>query len=110
LLALEFPEYGIDLKYKRQSLLMRLTWQRAIPIHNILVISAYIFFVVAPLVGIPLSLTWPPLLTLPLAVYQIIILRNIELGLKPNWRVLRVNALAMVGLVIYLLTFTFWIR
>jgi 1,4-dihydroxy-2-naphthoate octaprenyltransferase len=110
LLITEFPDYAIDLKYKHQSLLIRLTWQRAIPVHNIIMIGAYIFFVAAPLVGIPLSLSWAPLLTIPLAIYQIVILRNIELGLKPNWRVLRVNALAMVGLATYLLTFTFWIR
>jgi 1,4-dihydroxy-2-naphthoate octaprenyltransferase len=110
LLGLEFPDYATDLKYNHQSLLMRLTWQRAIPIHNIIVISAYVFFIAAPLVGIPLSLSWAPLLTLPLAIYQIIILRNIELGLKPDWRILKVNALAMVGLATYLLSFTFWIR
>ena len=110
LLVLEFPDYAADLKYNHQSLLIRLTWQRAIPIHNILIISAYIFFVAAPLVGIPLRLSWAPLLTIPLAIYQIIVLRNIELGLKPNWRILRVNALAMVGLATYLLAFTFWIR
>jgi 1,4-dihydroxy-2-naphthoate octaprenyltransferase len=110
LLVLEFPDYAIDLKYKHQSFLIRLTWQRAIPVHNILMISAYIFFVAAPFVGIPLSLSWAPLLTLPIAIYQIIVLRNIELGLKPNWRILRVNALAMVGLASYLLSFTFWIR
>lgn len=110
LLVLEFPDYAIDLKYKHQSLLIRLTWQRAIPIHNIIMIGAYIFFVAAPLVGMPLSLSWAPLLTIPIAIYQIIVLRNIELGLKPNWRILRFNALAMVGLATYLLAFTFWIR
>ncbi len=110
LLVLEFPDYAIDLKHKHQSLLIRLTWQRAIPVHNILMIGAYVFFVAAPLVGIPLSLSWAPLLTIPLAIYQIIVLRNIELGLKPNWQILRINALAMVGLAIYLLSFTFWIR
>jgi 1,4-dihydroxy-2-naphthoate octaprenyltransferase len=110
LIAMDFPDYAIDLKYRHQSLLIRLTWQRAIPIHNIIMISAYIFFVAAPLVGIPLSLSWAPLLTFPIAIYQIIVLRNIELGLKPNWRILRVNALAMVGLATYFLAFTFWIR
>jgi 1,4-dihydroxy-2-naphthoate octaprenyltransferase len=109
-LACEFSDFAVDLKHKHQSLLVRLTWQRAIPVHDSLVICAYIFFIAAPLVGIPLSLSWAPLLTLPIAIYQIIVLRNIELGLKPNWRILRVNALAMVGLVTYLLAFTFWIR
>jgi 1,4-dihydroxy-2-naphthoate octaprenyltransferase len=110
LLVMDFPDYAIDLKFKHQSLLIRLTWQRAIPIHNIIMISAYVFFVAAPLVGIPLSLSWAPLLTIPIAFYQIIVLRNIEMGLKPNWRILRVNALAMVGLAAYFLAFTFWIR
>jgi 1,4-dihydroxy-2-naphthoate octaprenyltransferase len=110
LLALEFPVYGIDLKYNRQSMLIRLTWQKAITVHNILMASAYIFLLAAPLMGIPLKLSWAPLLTLPLAIYQAIILRNIELGLKPNWRIWTLNAYAIAGLAAYLLAFTFWIR
>jgi 1,4-dihydroxy-2-naphthoate octaprenyltransferase len=110
LLALDFPSYATDQKFGHQSLLVRLTWQRAVSIHNLLLIVSYLIFLTAPLFGIPSRLIWPTLLTLPLAIYQIVILRNISLGLKPNWRVLTVNATALIGIVIYLLLFTFWVR
>ncbi len=110
LLILDFPGYSSDQKYGHQSLLVRLTWQRAVPLHNLLIFISYLFFAAAPLIGIPYVLVWSPLLTLPLAIYQIIMLRNITLGLKPNWTILTINATALVGLTVYLLMLTFWLR
>jgi len=110
LLALDFPSYAVDQKFGHQTLLVRLTWEHAIPIHNLLLIISYLMFAVAPLFGIPFRLIWPTLLTLPMAIYQVVMLRNIMLGLKPNWRILTINATALMGIVIYLLMFTFWVR
>jgi 1,4-dihydroxy-2-naphthoate octaprenyltransferase len=110
LLALNFPSYAVDQKFGYQTLLVRLTWEHAVPIHNLLLIISYIMFSAAPLFGIPFRLIWPVMLTLPLAIYQVVMLRNIMLGLKPNWRVLTINAMALWGIVIYLLMFTFWVR
>ena len=109
-LVLDFPTYGEDLLHQRRTLLIRLTWQRAISVHNTILVVSYFMFLAAPLLGIPFNFVWPVLLTLPLAVYQIIMLRNISLGMKPNWRILTVNATALSGLAVYLLMFTFWIR
>jgi 1,4-dihydroxy-2-naphthoate octaprenyltransferase len=110
LLILDFPGYSSDQKFGHQSLLIRLTWQRAVPLHNLLIFVSYLFFAAAPLVGIPYALIWSPLLTLPLAIYQIVMLRNITMGLKPNWIILTINATALVGLTTYLLMLTFWLR
>jgi len=109
-LVLDFPIYSSDQKCGRQSLLVRLTWQRAIPLHDILVLVSYLLFAAAPLFGIPYVLVWSPLLTLPLAIYQIFVLRNITIGLKPNWTILIITATTLVGLNIYLLMLTFWLR
>ena len=109
-LVLDFPQYASDQKYGRQSLLVRLTWQRAVPLHNILVLVSYLLFAAAPLFGIPYTLVWSPLLTLPFAVYQIFVLRNITIGLRPNWTILTLTATALVGLNLYLLMLTFWLR
>lgn len=110
LLALDFPNYAVDQKFGHQTLLVRLTWEHAIPIHNLLLIVSYLMIAVAPLFGIPFRLIWPTLLTLPMAIYQVVMLRNIMLGLKPNWRILTINSTALLGMVIYLLMFTFWVR
>ena len=43
-------------------------------------------------------------------ILQIILLRHISLGGKPNWTLLTATALAVFGLTTYFLTLTFWIR
>jgi 1,4-dihydroxy-2-naphthoate octaprenyltransferase len=109
-LVLDFPTFASDQKYGRSTLLIRLTWPRAIPLHHALLLAAYILFVAAPFFGFPWRLLWPVFLTLPLVAYQIFMLRNIALGVKPLWPILTANATAIFGLTAYLLTLTFWIR
>lgn len=110
LISLDFPTYSADQFSGRQSMLVRLTWERAIPVHNALVIFTFLFFLAASYLGIPFRVMWPVLLTVPLAVYQAVMLRNIALGLKPNWHILTINAKALIGISLYLLMFTFWIN
>ncbi|MGA7192754.1 MAG: UbiA family prenyltransferase [Anaerolineales bacterium] len=110
LLALDFPSFSGDMKYERNTLLARLGWERAIPFHHFLILSAYFFFAAAPIFGFSLRLLWPAFLTFPFALLQIYWLRNISLGLKPLWNLLTANAIAIVGLTAYLLTLTFWLR
>jgi len=109
-LALNFPAYADDLKYERRSLLMSLGWQRAVPIHNSLLIAAYLILAAVPFLGVPFGLIWPALLTLPLAAYQIYQLRNIAEGAKPLWPIFITTATAIFGLTAYLLTLAFWLR
>jgi 1,4-dihydroxy-2-naphthoate octaprenyltransferase len=109
-LALDFPSFAEDVKYERRTLLTRLGWQRAIPLHNALLASAYLLLASAPSFGFPFKLFWPALLTIPLASYQIFMLHNIGAGTPPLWRALTINAAAIFGLTAYLLTLTFWLR
>jgi 1,4-dihydroxy-2-naphthoate octaprenyltransferase len=109
-LALDFPLFAEDVKYERRTLLTRLGWQRAIPLHNAMLAAAYLLFAAAPFFGFPFSLFWPSLLTIPLAGYQIFMLRNIGDGARPLWNALNINAAAIFGLTTYLLTLTFWLR
>lgn len=109
-LALNFPVYADDLKYERRSLLISLGWQRAVPIHNSLLIVAYLFLAAIPFLGVPFGLVWPALLTLPLAAYQIFTLRKIADGAKPLWPAFIATATAIFGLTTYLITLTFWLR
>jgi len=109
-LALDFPAYADDLKYERRSLLMALTWQKAIPIHNVLLVAAYLLLAAAPFFGVTFALVWQALLTLPLAAYQIFTLHGIANGVKPLWPAFSATALAIFGLTVYLLALTFWLR
>ena len=109
-IAVNFPAYAEDLKYERRSLLISLGWQRAVPIHNSLLIIAYLFLAAIPFTGVPFGLVWPALLTLPLAAWQIFTLRNIAEGAKPLWPAFMAAATAIFGLTAYLITLAFWLR
>jgi len=109
-LVLNFPAFADDIKYERVTLLTRLTWQRAIPLHHGLVVAAYFLLVAAPLAGLSLAALWPAFLALPFAVLQILLLRNIGLGAPPLWKPLTVTAAVLFALTTYFLAFSFFLR
>lgn len=109
-LILNFTAFPEDQKYDRATLLRRLTWERAIPLHHSLIAFAYLAFALVPLFGFSPRLIVPAFLTLPFAVFQIIQLRAIANGGAPNWKLLTATALAVFGLTTYFLTLTFWLR
>ena len=110
MISLEFPDYASDLKHGKRTLLVRLGWRTAIWVHHLLIASGYLLFVASFAAGLPGSLAWPPLLTLPLGLLQIWYLGRIAEGLKPHWTALTLNALAMTVASVYLLTYAFWTR
>ncbi|CAG1012868.1 hypothetical protein ANAEL_04530 [Anaerolineales bacterium] len=107
-LVVNFTTFPADQKYQRATLLRRLTWERAVPLHHSLIAFAYILFAVALLLRF--SILWTAFITLPFALLQVILLRNISLGGKPNWILLTSTALAVFGLTTYFITLTFWLR
>ena len=110
LLVSDFPTFITDQKFGRNSMLTRLTWQRAIPIHHLLVLLSFLFFAFAPMLGFPWGLVWPVFLALPFAVIEIIWLQRIVKGGRAFWRFLMPLAATVFGLTVYLLALTFWIR
>jgi 1,4-dihydroxy-2-naphthoate octaprenyltransferase len=109
-LVADFPTFAADQKLSRHTLLTRLTWQRAVPIHHVLILAAFLLFAATPLVGVPWALVWPVFLTLPFAAAQVIWLQRIANGGRTLWRFFIPLAAAVFGLTAYLLALTFWIR
>ncbi|MBK7316213.1 UbiA family prenyltransferase [Candidatus Villigracilis affinis] len=109
-LILSFTSFPSDQKYQRATLLRRLGWESAVPLHHSLIIFAYVIFICSPIFGYSFLLIWPAFLTLPFAILQMLLLRHISLGGKPNWTLLTTTALAVFGLTAYFLTLTFWLR
>lgn len=109
-LIVNFTTFPVDQKYERGTLLRRLTWERAVPLHHSLIIFTYLTFGLAPLFGFALNLIAPAFLTLPFAIFQIYQLQAISNGNPPNWKLLTATALAAFGLTTYFLTLTFWLR
>jgi 1,4-dihydroxy-2-naphthoate octaprenyltransferase len=109
-IVMNFKSFAQDQKFNRVTFLTRLGWERVVPLHHLLVLTPYILFITSPALGLSLSLVWPAFLTLPFALFQIFQLRNISLGLPPNWTLFTATALTVFGLTTYFLTLTFWIR
>jgi len=109
-IIVDFPSFASDTKYNRSTLLTRLGWERAVPLHHLFILLAYLFFSVSSVFGLSLSLLWPAFLTLPFALFQIFQLRNIALGAPTHWILLTVTALSVFGLTAYFLSLTFWLR
>jgi 1,4-dihydroxy-2-naphthoate octaprenyltransferase len=109
-IVMDFPSFASDSKYNRSTLLTRLGYERVVPLHHLFVLFAYLFFLMMPAFGLPLSLFWPAFLTLPFALFQIYQLRSLALGAPVHWTLLTVTALSVFGLTAYFLGLTFWLR
>lgn len=110
LLAFDFPTYAEDLRRGRATLVVRMGWENAVPLHDALLIAAYALLLYASVFGFSFKLLWPAFLTLPFAILQILLLRGIAQGAKPIWSLLRTNALAIFCLTAYFLTLGYWLR
>ena len=107
-LALALPQYADDVKYERKTLMSRLGWQRGMTLHNIAILLAYVVLGLAAAFGLPWSLTWPGLLTLPVGIFQIWQIQQIGNGARPNWRLTRVTAISTLVLTSYMLAYALW--
>ena len=110
ILAMEFPNYASDIKNSRNTILVRLGWENGMFMHNTFVLIAFLILGLAGVFGLPSAIIFPAFLPFPLALLQLWHMRQINLGEKPNWRFLRLNAVVMVVLMSYILTNIFWIR
>ncbi|MEZ0396178.1 MAG: UbiA family prenyltransferase [Anaerolineales bacterium] len=110
LLVEDFPTFAHDQRLGRQTLLTRLTWPRAIPLHHLLVILAFLLFGLAPPLGVSWALVWPVFLIAPLAGVQVFWLHRIGQGGRTLWKFLLPLAAGTFGLPLYLLTLAFWLR
>ncbi|MCW5876863.1 MAG: prenyltransferase [Anaerolineales bacterium] len=110
MLALEFADYAGDLKAEKQTLLVRMGWQTGVRAHHAFILAGYALFLASFLAGLPAAIVLPPLLSMPLGLLQVWYLGRIADGLRPQWTVLTLNALALTVAAAYLLTYAFWTR
>lgn len=110
LIALELPDYATDLKYEKNTLLVRIGWEAGMRLHNLLILGAYLLLGLATLFGLPSAIALPAFLSLPLGMLQIYQMNRIAAGIKPNWNALTLTAVTLVSVTAYLLAFSFWTR
>lgn len=108
ILALRFPNYAAHVKYRKNSLIIRMGWDTAMTAHNIFVLTAFVLVGLAAVFGFPSFAATPLLLALPLGLVQIWYVTRIAGGTKPNWNALSLSAVMLVAFTSYLMTFAFW--
>lgn len=110
LLAFELPDFANDLKHEKRTLMVRIGWQAGMRAHNILIFSSFALLVLAAFLGLPLGITLPALLPLPLALLQTWNVNRIAAGAKPNWTSFTLAAVVLFFATAYLLAVSFWLR
>jgi 1,4-dihydroxy-2-naphthoate octaprenyltransferase len=89
--------------------LVRIGWQNGILVHNLALLTGYLLLAIAWSFGLPARIALFGLLTSPVGFLQMWQLRRIESGKKPSWSALTLNALASFSLLVYAVTFGYWI-
>jgi 1,4-dihydroxy-2-naphthoate octaprenyltransferase len=107
-IAISFESYGFEVTHGNRSLTARMGWQKAMNLHNLLILAAFVLIGVFGLAGLTWSFVWPMLLGLPLGVYQIFLIQQISAGVKPSWRILRFVSGGLFLLMLYLILLTLW--
>jgi len=108
LIAFELPDFSTDLKFGKNTLLIRIGWQNSILLHNILILSAFLLLGVAALYGLPTFVLISAMIPLPIGLYQIWQMRRFATGDKPNWTSVTLIALVLFASTAYFITYAFW--
>jgi 1,4-dihydroxy-2-naphthoate octaprenyltransferase len=110
MLAFEFPDYAVDVKFEKSTLLVRLGWQRGMYLHNFLELGGFVLLSLAWSIGLPYQIAVPALIVLLVGGFQVWMMNRIEAGAQPNWLLFTVTAAASFGMTAYLLAYGFWTR
>lgn len=100
----------VDQQQQRRTLVVAIGWERAMVLHNVLILLGYVLFALSTLMGFPWRLLWPIFLTLPIGLLEIWLMERVRRGGKPLWRVMQIAAASVLIIPIYMIAFAFWIR
>ncbi|MBN1231468.1 MAG: hypothetical protein JXA19_06375 [Anaerolineales bacterium] len=102
--------YYQNVKFDQKTFLTLIGWENGFQLHNLFLFTAYILIGVSTLLGLSPSIIFPVYFTLPLAIFQIIQIQRIGNGKKPNWQIIKTGSIALYGIILYLIEFSFWTR
>lgn len=110
MLVFEFPDYATDLKFEKETLLVRIGWERGMVMNNLLILAAFLLLGLAAILSVPAGIVLPSFLLLPFGLLQIWQMRVIAAGGKPNWTLMGLTGIILFAGVAYMLAFAFWVR
>jgi 1,4-dihydroxy-2-naphthoate octaprenyltransferase len=109
-MLLQLKSLGIDQKHENLTIVTYMGWQRAMTLHNALILLTYLLMALITFLGFPWFLLWPVFLTLPIGLLEIWLMERVRSGKKPLWRIMQAATASVFLIPIYLLGFAFWIR
>jgi 1,4-dihydroxy-2-naphthoate octaprenyltransferase len=110
LIVSELPTYARDLKHERRNLVVRMGWDRAMNLHNLLILFTFLLFAFASFFGFPLFALLSGLLSLPLGLLQLYQIYRIQHGAKPSWKSFLLLSKLLVLSFAYFISFSFWMH
>ena len=102
--------FNHDQKYEVDTLVMRIGWENAMIIHNVLILLTYFLVGLSAVWGLHWFIIWPVFLSLPIGLLEIWLMERVRGGMKPLWGVMRFAAGSVFLIPVYLIGFAFWIR
>jgi len=109
-LLTDLKTFREDLLYEKATFVTHVGWEKAMVVHNALILLAYLIFALVALIDFPWFLLWPVFLTLPIGLFEVWLMEGVRRGKKPLWGLMQFATACVLFIPIYLLGFAFWIR
>jgi 1,4-dihydroxy-2-naphthoate octaprenyltransferase len=109
LVAFEYPDFLSDEAAGKHTLLVRLGRRRGAAIHNGALLAALGLAVVATFLGLPVRVALAVVISSPLALLQIAMIRRLQRGEPVSFSRLTFLAVFIFALTTYFMAFTFWV-
>lgn len=109
-IVFSFRRYAADIALGRKTLVTQLGWQKALVLHNLLVLGAFILIGLFTLFGYPWSFTRGLLLALPIGALQIYLMIRLGDGDRPRWAMLYWGAAGLFLVICYMEIVTLWLK
>lgn len=100
-LALQYPDYQSDMERSHRSFILLVGWEKGIVIHNLLLILSFLLLGAYIYLGGTWRFHWAVVVMLLVGAFQILQLRRISQGLRPNWGLLKSTAMLLFSAVVY---------
>src|SRR3990172_4339377 len=109
LIAFEFPHFLSDEAAGKKTLLVRIGRRNGATLHNTLIVAALVLATANSFIALPIKVAISVALTAPLALWQVISVRNLQRGEPVSFQRLTFGAVALFALTTYFIAFGFWV-
>lgn len=109
-LAQMLEGYASDLKNNKNTLMTKLGWKTGMKLHNIFLLTTFVLYGIAAIIGLPARLVMPALFAFPISCIQFWEMWRIGEGYKPRWKLLKISSMGSISVIAYFLLFNLWLR